>query len=110
MSFDRSLYPVVPSLQQSAQRAWAIKRLHDERAMDRLAALQSFPDGFVFCGPSSSGKKGTGRRKRIGNAVPPWAARVLALEIRLALEAADAGAMLLSNQDVWVMPQEGLAA
>lgn len=31
-----------PSLQQSAQRAWAIKRLHDERAMDRLAALQSF--------------------------------------------------------------------
>lgn len=42
MSFDHCLYPVVPDLQQAAQRAWAIKRLHDERAMDRLAALQSF--------------------------------------------------------------------
>lgn len=42
MSFDHCLYPAVPSLQQAAQRAWAIKRLHDERAMDRLAALQSF--------------------------------------------------------------------
>lgn len=37
-----SLYPTVPTLQESAQRAWAIKRLHDERAMDRLAALHSF--------------------------------------------------------------------
>lgn len=42
MSFDQSFYPTVPSLQQSAQRVWAIKRLYDERAMDRLAALQSF--------------------------------------------------------------------
>ncbi|WP_425065580.1 hypothetical protein [Reyranella sp.] len=31
-----------PSLQQDAQRAWAIKRLHDERSMDRLAAVQTF--------------------------------------------------------------------
>lgn len=41
MSFDRSYYPTVPTLQKSAQRVWEIKRLHDERAMDRLAALQS---------------------------------------------------------------------
>lgn len=41
MSFDQSFYPTVPSLQQSAQRVWAIARLHREGALDRLAALQS---------------------------------------------------------------------
>jgi hypothetical protein len=41
MSFDRSYYPTVPSLQQNAQRVWAIARLHREGALDRLAGLQS---------------------------------------------------------------------
>jgi len=41
MSFDRSYYPTVPTLQQSAQRVWQIARLHREGALDRLAGLQS---------------------------------------------------------------------
>ena len=36
-----SFYPTVPSLQQLTQRAWAIRHLHRNRSIDRLAALQS---------------------------------------------------------------------
>ena len=41
MNPDRSFYPTVPSLQQSAQRAWEIGRLYRAGAVDRLAAVQS---------------------------------------------------------------------
>lgn len=41
MSFDRSFYPTVPSLQQQTQRAWAIAHLYREGALDRLAGLLS---------------------------------------------------------------------
>lgn len=41
MSFDRSFYPTTPSLQQSAQRAWEIRRLYRAGAVDRTAGLQS---------------------------------------------------------------------
>ena len=43
------------------------------------ARLQSFPDGFQFCGTMNPAFR------QIGNAVPPLVARVLAVEIRKAL-------------------------
>lgn len=43
------------------------------------ARLQSFPDGFEFCGTMNPAFR------QIGNAVPPLVARVLAVEIRKAL-------------------------
>ena len=46
------------------------------------ARLQSFPDGFVFCGTMNP----AGRQ--IGNAVPPLLARALATTIRATLQAA----------------------
>ena len=46
------------------------------------ARLQSFPDGFVFCGTMNS----AGRQ--IGNAVPPLLAKALATTIRATLHAA----------------------
>jgi len=41
MNPDRSFYPTVPSLQQSAQRAWEIGRLYREGAVDPIGGLQS---------------------------------------------------------------------
>ncbi|WP_035217576.1 DNA cytosine methyltransferase [Desulfatibacillum aliphaticivorans] len=43
------------------------------------ARLQSFPDGFIFCGTMNPGFK------QIGNAVPPLMAAALAAEIKKAL-------------------------
>ena len=39
---NREFVQPARSLQQDAQRAWEIWRLFQERAMDRLAAVQSF--------------------------------------------------------------------
>jgi len=41
MSFDRSFYLTVPSLQQQTQRVWAIGRLWREGALDRIAGLRA---------------------------------------------------------------------
>ncbi len=46
------------------------------------ARLQSFPDGFVFCGTMNPAGK------QIGNAVPPLLAKALATTIRATLQAA----------------------
>lgn len=51
MTTAPTFYPTVPSLQQLAQRAWAIRHLHENRSIDRLAALQSL-DTIVEQNPS----------------------------------------------------------
>ena len=73
-----------------------------------LARLQDFPLGFEFCGPSSCSKTvdgvppRTGRRKRIGNAVPPAAAEAIAVECLLTLIASMQGGFRLASGSVWV--------
>ncbi|MGO4705863.1 DNA cytosine methyltransferase [Microvirga sp. 2MCAF38] len=52
------------------------------------ARLQSFPDGFVFCGTMNPAYR------QIGNAVPPLMAERLAAQIKIALDRAISGRML----------------
>lgn len=82
-----------------------------------LAVLQGFPLDFAFCGPSSCTRTPdgapplTGRRKRIGNAVPPAAAEAIAVECLLTLVASYFGGFRLASGNVWVAPwEEALAA
>ena len=80
-----------------------------------LALLQGFPIGFEFCGPSScaeplaDGTPQTGRRKRIGNAVPPPAAYAIARECWDTLAASEADGFRLAGGDIWVEPEERAA-
>lgn len=86
--------------------------LHRPFTDAELALLQGFPVDFVFCGPSSCARKSgaTGRRKRIGNAVPPPTAYAIAVECRATLEASAAGGFRLAQGDVWVAPAQGATA
>ena len=90
--------------------------LHRPFTDAELAALMGFPIGFVFCGPSSCSRtKGgeplkTGRRKRIGNAVPPPTAYAIAQECMATLVASANGGFRLASGDVWVQPEMGAIA
>jgi len=81
-----------------------------------LALLMGFPLGFTFCGPSSCSKTKegeplkTGRRKRIGNAVPPPTAYAIAQECMATLIASANGGFRLASGDVWVQPETGAIA
>lgn len=81
-----------------------------------LALLMDFPLGSKFCGPSSCSKTMggpplTGRRKRIGNAVPPGAAEAIATECLLTLIASMQGGFRLASGNVWVeRAEEAMAA
>lgn len=103
----RPCYLVIASFDEATGRvAW-----HRPMTDRELACLQSFPVDFTFCGPSSSGKKGSGRRERIGNAIPCAAARAIARECMETLKASDAGGFRLASGNVWVQPgQEGARA
>ena len=89
--------------------------LHRPLTDAELAALQDFPLDFEFCGPSSCSKTPegapplTGRRKRIGNAVPPGAAEAIAVECLETLIASYFGGFRLASWLVWVAP-EAMAA
>jgi site-specific DNA-cytosine methylase len=80
-----------------------------------LALLMGFPVGYEFCGPSSCGKPladgtpQTGRRKRIGNAVPPPAAYAIARECLDTLLASETDGFRLAGGDIWVEPEERAA-
>lgn len=82
--------------------------VHRPMTTAELAWLQGFPlhfdDGGIFelCGSSSSAW-----RKRIGNAVPPPAAKAIGESILRTLELNRAGVTFtLSTEDVWVRPGE----
>ncbi len=90
--------------------------LHRPFTDAELALLMGFPLGYVFCGPSSctKTKEGeplkTGRRKRIGNAVPPPTAYAIAQECKATLIASANGGFRLATGDVWVQPDAGAIA
>lgn len=71
-----------------------------------LAALQGFPlrlkDGRPLV---LAGKSDAKWRERIGNAVPPETARVIAEQIALALLVSQAGEWVLGGTDIWVKPK-----
>lgn len=69
-----------------------------------LAVLQSFP--VWHNGAWLELSKGTkeDHRARLGNAVPPRAAKAMARSCALTLKAAASGQLLLSAEDVWVQP------
>ena len=75
-----------------------------------------FPLGFEFCGPSSCAKTKpgeaprTGRRKRIGNAVPPPTAYAIAQEMMATLVASSVGGFRLASGLVWVAPEAEMMA
>ena len=90
--------------------------LHRPFTDEELALLMGFPLGFAFCGPSSCSKTKegeplkTGRRKRIGNAVPPPTAYAIAQECMATLVASANGGFRLATGDVWVQPDAGAIA
>lgn len=90
--------------------------LHRPFTDAELALLMGFPLGFEFCGPSSCSKAKpgeplkTGRRKRIGNAVPPPTAYAIAQECMATLIASANGGFRLATGDVWVERAEAAVA
>lgn len=68
-----------------------------------LATLQGFPIDCQLEGPSSSSRKGAGRREHIGNAIPPPTAEAIAREVAATLRST-ATAGFLFGGDVWVQP------
>jgi site-specific DNA-cytosine methylase len=82
--------------------------LHRPMTDAELARVMGFDVGFEFCGPSSCAKAKpgeaprTGRRKRIGNAVPPPTAYAIALEMKATLVASSIGGFRLASGLVWV--------
>ncbi len=82
---------------------------HRPLTMRELAALQSFPHDFVFCGPRTTTETGTGQAKRIGNSVPVAAARAIAEQVMIALVASDSGQVGLATTAVWVERREEAA-
>ena len=70
-----------------------------------LATLQGFPIDCQLGGPSSSSKRGAGRREHIGNAIPPPTADAIALEVAATLRSTATAGFLVGG-DVWVQPEE----
>lgn len=72
-----------------------------------LAALQGFPmtlaDGSSF---ELTGNSDARWRERIGNAVPPAAARAIGEVMLQALMPSQEGVWLLGNTEIWVTPEE----
>ena len=80
---------------------------HRALTMRELATLQSVPRSFVYCGPRTSTKTGTGQAKRNGNMVPRLAALRIAEQVLAALIASDSGQLsLMAAGGVWVRPLE----
>lgn len=69
-----------------------------------LAALQGFPVSVAGKPLVLAGVSHTGWRERIGNAVPPPAARAIGEQLLRALLIAKLGAFVLDNNPVWVAP------
>jgi site-specific DNA-cytosine methylase len=90
--------------------------LHRPMTDAELSRIMGFPLDFEFCGPSSCAKAKageaprTGRRKRIGNAVPPPTAYAIAQEMRATLVASANGGFRLASGLVWVQPEAEMRA
>ena len=91
------------------QGVWVIISLdgtwHRPLTTWELAALQGLP---VFLPDSRplvlAGKSDAKWRERIGNAVPPAAARAIGEEVLTALLVSERGDFVLSNTGIWVAP------
>lgn len=69
-----------------------------------LAVLQGFPARVGGEWLELDGRAHRGWRKRIGNAVPPPAARAIAGQMLTTLEASERGELLLAGTPAWVAP------
>jgi hypothetical protein len=69
-----------------------------------LLALQSFPTRIDGKPVVLAGKSDSGRRERIGNAVPPEAAKAMGEQILLAMLVASFGEWQLGSTPLWVAP------
>ncbi len=74
-----------------------------------LAALQGIPTVVNGAPLKLAGNKIAGWRERIGNAVPPPAAKAIAEQMLIALLGAATGAFQLHNGTVWVTPNKARA-
>jgi hypothetical protein len=71
-----------------------------------LAALQGFPLTMADGSPLTlAGRSDSRWRERIGNAVPPPAARAIGQQMLVSLMAS-AGDLILSNTAIWVRPHD----
>ena len=71
-----------------------------------LAVLQGLPSKVRGHWFTLQGRSHTAWRKRIGNAIPPPAARAIGESILRSLEASDEGRFLMDPHPVWVRPNE----
>jgi site-specific DNA-cytosine methylase len=100
--------PRVPKDNESG--VWVIISLdgtwHRPLTTLELAALQGFPLTLPDGRPLQlAGKSDAKWRERVGNAVPPPAAQAIAETVLRSLLASTAGEWLMSNEDIWVMPE-----
>ncbi|MFD1288921.1 DNA cytosine methyltransferase [Laceyella putida] len=72
-----------------------------------LAILQGFPTHVNGKLLELAGNNEARWRERIGNAVPPAAAKAIGETILRSLMAAKAGVWLMDSEEVWVQPNEG---
>lgn len=71
-----------------------------------LAAIQGFPLTVRGAPLKLSGESHSGWRERIGNAVPPPAARAIAERMLVTLAESSIGAFSMSSEQLWVLPDE----
>jgi site-specific DNA-cytosine methylase len=97
--------PVVPVI-IAADGTW-----HRPLTTLELAALQGLPTEVDGKPLELTGKSSTAWRERIGNAVPPPAARAIAEQMLIALvEEAEATMLMRSDGSVWVTPEREVPA
>lgn len=102
---DLDAKPEAPPVIVSQDGTW-----HRPLTTLELAVLQGFPP-FIDGKPLELGGSLTSCRERIGNAVPPPAAKALAEQMLVTLACADAGAQRLDGDlDVWVDPRDHLSS
>jgi site-specific DNA-cytosine methylase len=103
--------PVIPEAHEQPENPPVIIALdgtwHRPLTTYELAALQSLPLTFKDGTPLVlDGNAQNKWRERIGNMVPPAAARAIATAMLRTLLVAAAGVMELSANEVWVLPQD----
>jgi site-specific DNA-cytosine methylase len=102
--------PRVPEMNETGQ--WLIisedGSWHRPLTTLELAALQGFPTQINGKSLELAGNSEARWRERIGNAVPPQAARAIAETMLRSLMPATENEWIMSSEEVWVRPTEGI--